>query len=64
MLNISLVFRKYLCSFYAQQSNKVLPCFAFLNVFCFYKKKKVIKMSENQVNYTNEKKYIFHKTFK
>jgi hypothetical protein len=29
MLNISSVFRKYLCPFYAQQSNKFLPYFAF-----------------------------------
>jgi hypothetical protein len=32
MLNISLVFQKYLYSFYTQQSNKFLPCFAFTSI--------------------------------
>jgi hypothetical protein len=32
MLNISSVFQKYLYSFYAQQSNKFLPYFAFTSI--------------------------------
>jgi hypothetical protein len=32
MLNIFSVFQKYLYFFYAQQSNKFLPCFAFTSI--------------------------------
>jgi hypothetical protein len=32
MLNISSVFQKYIYSFYAQQTIKVLPCFAFTSI--------------------------------
>jgi hypothetical protein len=50
MLNISLVFQNYLYSFYAQQSNKFLPCFAFTSI------KTLKKMAKNRVNHINEKK--------
>jgi hypothetical protein len=45
MLNISLMFQKYFYSFYAQQSIKLLPYFAFRS----------IKMAKNRVNHINER---------
>lgn len=52
MLNISLVFRKYLCSSYAQQSNN------FCLVLLSKAKKHFQKMAETRVNHTNENKNI------